>query len=168
MLPPWQKRRFCWFLHFRHGGNVIFRIFHSSEASETLFFSFFAHPRPRTDKKPWNLALTTRRKTENPGWRFAGKQSPPRFRTMRSVGTGKISAKEMSEQIGVCAGINEMQNKSPGVLQPNQQPVHVWYISWTIGESVWYILSHTCSGAFHFRSCVINVQRTLDTQIALF
>ena len=93
--------------------------------AETSFFSFSAHPRSRTDKKPRNLALTTRRKTENPGWRFAGKQSPPRSRTMRSVGTGKISAKEMSEQIGVCAGINEMQNKSPVVLQPNQQQVHV-------------------------------------------
>ena len=97
----------------------------ASAVAETSFFSFSAHPRPRTDKKPRNLALTTRRKTENPGWRFAGKQSPPRSRTMRSVGTGKISAKEMSEQIGVCAGINEMQNKSPVVLQPNQQPVHV-------------------------------------------
>ncbi len=125
VFPPWQKRRFCHFLHFVRGRNVVFRVFCISPVGETSFFSFSTHPRPRTDKKPRNLALTTRRKTENPGWRFAGKQSPPRFRTMRSVGTGKISAKEMSEQIGVCAGINEMQNKSPVVLQPNQQPVHV-------------------------------------------
>ena len=34
MLPPWRKRRFCRFLHFRRGGNVIFRIFRSSEASD--------------------------------------------------------------------------------------------------------------------------------------
>ncbi len=47
MLPPWRKRSFSRFLHFRRGGNVVFLIFHSSEASETQFFAFFAHPRPR-------------------------------------------------------------------------------------------------------------------------
>ena len=47
VFPPWRKRRFCRFLYFRRGGNVVFLIFHSSEASETQFFAFFAHPRPR-------------------------------------------------------------------------------------------------------------------------
>ncbi len=27
MLPPWRKRRFCRFLHFRRGGNVDFVVF---------------------------------------------------------------------------------------------------------------------------------------------
>ena len=34
MLLPWRKRRFCHFLYFRHGGNVIFLISRSSEASD--------------------------------------------------------------------------------------------------------------------------------------
>ena len=148
MLPPWQKRHFYHFPLIRGLGRT---------------------------KKPWNLALTTRRKTENPGWRFAGKQSPPRFRTMRSVWTGKISAKEMSEQIGVCAGSNEMQNKSPGVLQPNQQPVHVWYISWTLRRkrvvySISYMfrrlsfqkLCHQCTKDIRHTNCFIP-KRSIDS-----
>ena len=35
MLPPWQKRRFCHFLHFRRGGNVDFAVFCISAAAET-------------------------------------------------------------------------------------------------------------------------------------
>ena len=75
--PSPRKRHFSHFSLIRGLGNVIFRIFHSSEPSETSFFAFFAHPRPRIKQKPRNLALTTRRKTENPDRRFAGKQAPP-------------------------------------------------------------------------------------------
>ena len=74
--PRPRKRHFSHFSLIRGLGNVIFRIFHSSEASETSFFAFFAHPRPRIKQKPRNLALTTRRKTENPGWRLAENNRP--------------------------------------------------------------------------------------------
>ena len=76
MLPPWRKRRFCRFLHFRHGGNVVFADFCISAVAETSFFAFFAHPRPRMKQKPRNLALTTRRENGKSRPAACGKQSP--------------------------------------------------------------------------------------------
>ena len=35
MLPPWQKRRFFHFLHFRRGRNVDFAVFCISSVGET-------------------------------------------------------------------------------------------------------------------------------------
>ena len=47
MYSTVSPRRFCRFLYFHRGGNVIFLIFRSSEPSETHFFLFSTHPRPR-------------------------------------------------------------------------------------------------------------------------
>ncbi len=44
MLPPWRKRRFCRFLHFRHGGNVDFADFCISAVAETLILPISAFP----------------------------------------------------------------------------------------------------------------------------
>ena len=46
MLPPWQKRRFCHFLYFRHGRNVFFTVFRISAVAETYFLLIFAF-------RPW-------------------------------------------------------------------------------------------------------------------
>ena len=35
MLPPWRKRSFSRFLHFRRGGNVDFVVFCISAVAET-------------------------------------------------------------------------------------------------------------------------------------
>ena len=135
---PWAKRSFSRFLHFARGRNVDFAVFCISPVGETQILPISAFPPwrkrhfyhfplirglGRTKTAKFGIDHTTENGKSRPA--ACGKQSPPRSRTMRSVGTGKISAKEMSGQIGVCAGINEMQNKSPVVLQPNQQPVHV-------------------------------------------
>ena len=50
MLPPWRKRRFCRFLHFRRGGNVDFAIFCISAVAETYFLPFSVFP-PRRKRR---------------------------------------------------------------------------------------------------------------------
>ena len=44
MLPPWQKRIFYRFPHFRRGRNVDFAIFCISAVAETYFLPFSAFP----------------------------------------------------------------------------------------------------------------------------
>ncbi len=76
MLPPWRKRRFCHFLYFRRGGNVIFRIFHSSEPSD------------KTKTAKFGIDHTTENgKIPTGGLR---KTIALCSRTMRSVGTDLI------------------------------------------------------------------------------
>ena len=44
MLPPWRKRIFYRFPHFRRGGNVDFAVFCISAMAETYFLPFSAFP----------------------------------------------------------------------------------------------------------------------------
>ena len=89
MLPPWQKRRFCHFLYFRRGGNVDFADFCISAMAETSFFAFFAHPRPRTDKKTVKFGID--HTTENGKSRLAvcGKIIAPALSDDAERGDGK-------------------------------------------------------------------------------
>lgn len=47
---PWPKTCFSHFLHFGHGRNVVFTVFHSSATAENQFLPFFIRP-PRPKRR---------------------------------------------------------------------------------------------------------------------